>query len=406
MSDPTAAEIRTLLASNGNLAAFLRLIREGESNQVDDGPESAYTLVNGGAHFSDFTKHPYAGMRAPPGRAAGAVQFIPSTWADMQRKYALPDFSPASQDVAAVGCIIKRGALDNVLAGNIPEAIGQCRLEWTSLPGAAENSGRYTMDKALAVYRKWGGRIATQPAAPIVEAPAAPTPAPQPTTTGGSQMGVLALLQIFGPILAGLIPQIASIVKPGSEVAQRNVALAQTVVDTVVKAAGTATEGTPATMATLGAAIEKMQDPKDGKALTAAVTQAVVTQADVLAVLEIGQGGIAAARATGIQIQTAERPFWYNPVVWISAAFFPMMYVIVLAVLFTVYTEAPDAASLAAMPWWARVGFDQATRSGLVNLIVGMVFGGVVGVWFGTSYGSQRKTELAATATAADQAKL
>jgi hypothetical protein len=35
----------------------------------------------------------------------------------------------------------------------------------------------------------------------------------------------------------------------------------------------------------------------------------------------------------------------------------------------------------------------------VVNLVLGMVLGGIVGIWFGTSYGSMRKTELAATAT-------
>lgn len=84
---------------------------------------------------------------------------------------------------------------------------------------------------------------------------------------------------------------------------------------------------------------------------------------------------------------------WLNPILWVTAAFFPMMFAIVLAVLFTVRVD--DVSKAISAPWWAIVGFDQATRSGLVNLIVGMVFGGVIGVWFGTSYGSQRKTELA-----------
>ena len=193
-------------------------------------------------------------------------------------------------------------------------------------------------------------------------------------------MPVLALLQLFGPALASLIPQIASFLKPQSEVAQRNVGIAQVLVDTIVKTAGAAN---------LQGAVEAMQsDPK----IKQAVQEAVVTHPDIIGVLEIG-GGIEKARAASVVMQNAERPFWFNPMFWISAAFFPMMYTIVGAVLFTV--QAPTAP-VAGMPWWAMVGFDQATRSGLVNLIVGMVFGGIVGVWFGTSYGSQRKTELTA----------
>ena len=195
-------------------------------------------------------------------------------------------------------------------------------------------------------------------------------------------MPVLALLQLFGPALAGLIPQIASFLKPQSEVAQRNVGIAQVLVDTIVKTAGAAN---------LQGAVEAMQaDPK----VKQAVQEAVVTHPDIIGVLEIG-GGIKAARDASVVMQNAERPFWYNPMFWVTAAFFPMMYVIIGAVLFTVDATSPSTPDA---PFWRVVGFDQATRSGLVNLIVGMVFGGVVGVWFGTSYGSQRKTELTAIA--------
>ena len=49
---------------------------------------------------------------------------------------------------------------------------------------------------------------------------------------------------------------------------------------------------------------------------------------------------------------------------------------------------------------WTIFGrsFNEETRSGTVNLVIGMVLGGIVGIWFGTSYGSMRKTELAAQA--------
>ena len=134
-------------------------------------------------------------------------------------------------------------------------------------------------------------------------------------------------------------------------------------------------------------------DPK----LKLSVQQAVVSHPEVIGLMEIG-GGIKAARESSVIMQNAERPFWFNPMFWVTAAFFPMMYVIIGAVLFTVDATSPSTPDA---PFWRVVGFDQATRSGLVNLIVGMVFGGVVGVWFGTSYGSQRKTELAAAETAA-----
>ena len=195
-------------------------------------------------------------------------------------------------------------------------------------------------------------------------------------------MGALALLQLFGPILSGMIPQITPLLNPGAAGKVNQYAgIAQVVLDTINK-----TTGAP----NLQGSIEAMQSNPSVKA---AVQQAVVSHPDVIGLLEVG-GGIKEARAASVVMQNAEHGFWYNPMFWISVAFFPMMYVIVGAVLFTVQ----PSTAIKDIPWWAQVGFDQATRSGLVNLIVGMVFGGIVGVWFGTSYGSQRKTELTATA--------
>ena len=210
------------------------------------------------------------------------------------------------------------------------------------------------------------------------------TPSPQ---LSGTPMDPLTLLGIFGPIIAQLIPQVGQLFGGGRD--QRNVAVIGKVFDTIVQATG---QTGAADVGKVGTAIQAMQTDS---AVKKAVTEAVVTHPEIIGLLEVG-GGIKAAREASYAIQVAEKPFWYNPMFWISAFFFPMMYLIVGAVLFTVQ---PGQAPPAGTPWWALVGFDQATRSGLVNLIVGMVFGGVVGVWFGTSYGSQRKTELAANAT-------
>ena len=203
----------------------------------------------------------------------------------------------------------------------------------------------------------------TQPPAPVVE-----RTVPKETT-----MPFAALI----PALIELIPQVAKLFSSGSEVATRNTAALQIVADTAVKTANAVN---------LQDAIEKMQADK---AVQLAVQQAVVTEPTIMGLLEVG-GGIKVARDASIVMQNADRPFWYNPMFWITILFFPMMYMITLSILFTTNGGA------ATDPWWSRVGFDSETRAGLVNLIVGFVFGGVVGVWFGTSYGSQRKTEIAA----------
>jgi len=373
----------TAALGDKNVRAFLHVIGAGESGEQLT--ELDYRVINGGTHFdAPPWAHPYYGIPTTRGgRASGAFQFLGTTFQRCDEALGLNgDFSPASQDVGAVFLMAGRGALSAVMRGDLETACHKLAEEWVSLPGMG-------MTRIRSIFQTHGGTLAAQDGAgatispePIHTPPGAVTSAPAAQQQPEKPMPVLALLQLFGPALAGLIPQIASFLKPQSEVAQRNVGIAQVLVDTIVKTAGAAN---------LQGAVEAMQaDPK----VKQAVQEAVVTHPDIIGVLEIG-GGIKAARDASVVMQNAERPFWYNPMFWVTAAFFPMMYVIIGAVLFTVDATSPSTPDA---PFWRVVGFDQATRSGLVNLIVGMVFGGVVGVWFGTSYGSQRKTELTAIA--------
>ncbi len=212
--------------------------------------------------------------------------------------------------------------------------------------------------------------------------PAPPSPAPvQPPKEG--RMGALSLLQLFSSILGPMIPQIAPLLGAKGAQVQQYAGIADTVLKTITSATGAPN---------LQGAIEAMQtDPS----VKAKVQEAVVTHPEVIGLMELGSGGVGGARAAALAVQNADKPFWYNPVVWVTFGFFPMMYWIVGSVV-AAGTEIPSDA-----PWFIQIlkyfgpAFDPQTRAGLINLIVGMVFGGVVGIWFGTSYGSQRKTELA-----------
>ena len=199
------------------------------------------------------------------------------------------------------------------------------------------------------------------------------------------------------PLLAQWVPQILSLIKPDSKSTAKDAQVAQTVLNVAAEAAGVIQKGEQATAANVGATVDMLQkDPE----LAKKVQEAVVTHPEIMGVLQIGEGGIQGARDFGKAIQVAEKPFWFNPTFWITVGLFPMMYMIAYSVLFTV---APDSSAtvddVVKLAWYQKIGFDPNTRTGLVNLIVGYVFGGVVGVWFGTSYGSQRKTELTASAT-------
>jgi muramidase (phage lysozyme)/ElaB/YqjD/DUF883 family membrane-anchored ribosome-binding protein len=225
------------LFDHPNVKAFYAVVRRGESSL---GPE-AYTMVNGGPPITDFSKHPYAGLSTKQGgRAAGAPQFIPSTWQEIAERYSLPDFSPASQDLGFVGCVLKRtGAIDALLAGRFEEAVRICRPEWTSLPGASENNPAWNMDKARALYIDRGGRLDNeellQPAAPIEERSQPPDKPEQPETFMPIPAIILGLIQAA----ASVLPVIAQIKGDKTQSsATQNVAIAGKVLDVVATTVG------------------------------------------------------------------------------------------------------------------------------------------------------------------------
>ena len=277
----TLSDLRNLLR-NTNVSSFLRVIRERESSQDD----SAYTVLNGGAHFESFAEHPFKGQRTPPGKAAGAYQYIASTWGDVEAQYGMPDFSPASQDAGAVARLIYRGALEDVLAGRFAAAVARCRHEWTSLPGAAESSAGWTMDKALAVYRKWGGRTDDEVSALRREGRDQPMPGPAPGVPSNQptegRMGGLAAAGLIGQLLQTVVGAFAPVARAKVEEAAGKVtdaagakALADGLMGVLTQVTGQA-DPVQATAAVLA-------PTDDGRAKLAAVEQQAVMRLDEFA---------------------------------------------------------------------------------------------------------------------------
>lgn len=137
-----------------NMRAFLVLIRTGEGTIGDSG----YRTLYGGGLFDSYVDHPPGTVTAGglTSSAAGAYQILAGTWREMQALYGLPDFSPASQDVAAVGLIKRRGALGDVLAGRFDSAIAKCAREWASLPGSPYGQPVLSLQRAHDVLAQNG----------------------------------------------------------------------------------------------------------------------------------------------------------------------------------------------------------------------------------------------------------
>jgi lysozyme len=141
-----------------NVRAFLAMIRRGEGTSGANG----YRTLYGGSLFSDYSRHPNTAITAGgiTSTAAGAYQILYRTWIEIAAAYGLTDFTPDSQDVAAVALIKRRGALADVLAGRWQTAIAKCAKEWASLPGSPYGQPTISMDTALAVIAANGGATA------------------------------------------------------------------------------------------------------------------------------------------------------------------------------------------------------------------------------------------------------
>lgn len=134
--------------------AFLYMIRSSEHRFPTDVVNGAcYQIFYGGKRFNDLSDHPVitgelapvplpdhmcraAGLNPPCfTTAAGGYQFIRPTWQRLRDRLGLEDFSPASQDAAAVELLREVGALDLIEQGDIEGAMKKASKAWASLPG-------------------------------------------------------------------------------------------------------------------------------------------------------------------------------------------------------------------------------------------------------------------------------
>lgn len=142
-----------------NVRAMLAVIRKGEGTSDSNG----YKRIFGGQLFSSFADHPRITVKKNgyTSTAAGAYQFLTKTWDETKRIMHLADFTPAAQDLAALGRIAARGALDDVIAGRFTLAINKLGKEWASLPNSPYGQPTQTMQGAQAVYLASNGTITT-----------------------------------------------------------------------------------------------------------------------------------------------------------------------------------------------------------------------------------------------------
>ena len=123
---------------------------------------------------SDLRHHPNLLVQVAPGlrsSAAGRYQFLNKTW----RGLGMKDFSPRSQDLAAIKLMQGRGMITPLLRGDFNTAIHKGAPEWASLPTASGGSfyggqGAKSLSSLRSAYatalRKYQRILPTSPSAP------------------------------------------------------------------------------------------------------------------------------------------------------------------------------------------------------------------------------------------------
>lgn len=126
------------------------------------GPNGYRTMFTGRLFDNNFVDHPRkiwcsGGLCS---NAAGRYQFLSATWDMCKQALDLPDFSPASQEGAAIFLIKNRGALGDVDAGKLTRALEKTSWEWASLPPGRFGQPSITFAKAKQLFKDFGGVLA------------------------------------------------------------------------------------------------------------------------------------------------------------------------------------------------------------------------------------------------------
>jgi muramidase (phage lysozyme)/murein DD-endopeptidase MepM/ murein hydrolase activator NlpD len=191
--------------------AFLDVIASHEvPNYLS--PNSYRSLALTNDLFNSFADHPRVRQRS--GRyvsdAAGRYQFLSTSWDRFKKIANVPDFSPKSQDLAAVAYLKTLSAYTAINNGDLEGAIRKSASTWASLPGSPYGQPTQTLAQAkktyaerLAYYKGQSGSTPTPPptpdpmsATPAATTPSAPVEIPPPVESSKKGTEIIVELAV------------------------------------------------------------------------------------------------------------------------------------------------------------------------------------------------------------------
>lgn len=153
-----------------SVCAFLDTIAWAEGTLTKD--TVGYRCIFGYQTFNDFSDHPRRSVCTVYNggllcsTAAGKYQILQSTWDKIADKAGVKDFSPRSQDRAAIYLLLDCGALQELRRKSVPQNKSFCNALkkachiWASMPGSPydqptkKERDLYEVYKRLCAYHK------------------------------------------------------------------------------------------------------------------------------------------------------------------------------------------------------------------------------------------------------------
>lgn len=156
-----------------NRKAFLTMLAVSEGTETSPATQNhGYDVIVTGIDkkpeiFTDYSNHPFATGRKSKtiningltSNASGRYQFMLHDWGHYRSQLGLQDFGPEAQDKWALQLIKERGALPDIDAGRLSDAIAKCRNIWASLPGAGYGQHENTFAKLKQAFIDAGGTV-------------------------------------------------------------------------------------------------------------------------------------------------------------------------------------------------------------------------------------------------------
>lgn len=341
-----------------NVNAFLWVIRNCEGTADPDG----YRRLFGGKLFNSFADHPRdkQTFKLKKGgtltsTAAGAYQILERTWDGLRKNHPgmFPDFSPSSQDLAAIALIRGRKALADVEEGRFDIALRKCALEWASLPGSPYGQPTKTLEFCKQIYEQHGGVYMV---APLVVA-------------AGTAVAKPFIEAAFAE-LAKSLPTLGKLFGSGSDVSNRNIAAMEVAVNVVKEAVGAKNEQ------------ETVDIVRNDPTLAKVADDAV--KANAYEIAGVDMSGVGEARKHDQARASEPVGFWRtSPAFWITCLLLPLLY-------YTVHTILTGSVA---------EGFSGEFKASVGSAVISGILGGAVGFWLGASFTTSRSRGLGATPT-------